>query len=197
MQSPSSDAGATRNRNKAKLWLVLALCAAPIGASYLAYYFWTPTLYVNHGELLTPLQLPDAPLTYLDGRATRVSELRGEWVLLVADSGACDEHCTRKLTYIRQVRLAQGKEKERVERMWLVTDESTPDPALLAQHPELIVVRGPTRELQAALPAARSAADYIYVVDPLGNLMMRYPPDADPRRMLKDVSRLLRHSKWK
>jgi cytochrome oxidase Cu insertion factor (SCO1/SenC/PrrC family) len=197
MQSASSDAPAPRARSTAKLWLVLALCAAPLVASYAAYFFWRPSQFVNHGELLEPRPLPDTTLTLLDGSTLRVSQLRGEWVLLVADRAACDEHCARKLTYIRQIRLAQGKEMERIERVWLLTDGAEPDPALLAVHPELYVAHARGSALIEALPASASVADYIYIVDPLGNLMMRYPPEADPRRILKDLSRLLRHSKWK
>ena len=81
--------------------------------------------------------------------------------------------------------------------MWLLTDPGAPDPALVAEHPVLHIVRANRNEILRALPAAASPADPIYVVDPLGNLMMRFPADSDPRRMLKDVSRLLRHSKWK
>jgi hypothetical protein len=197
MQSPSSDAGARHVRSRAKLWLVLALCAAPMIASFAAYYFWRPSQFVNHGELLEPRTLPDATLALVGGGALRLSDLRGEWVLLVADHGACDAHCARKLVYIRQIHLAQGREQERIERLWLVIDSTEPDAALIASHPELHVARAQGSELVRALPASGSVADYIYVIDPLGHVMMRYPPEADPRRMLKDLSRLLRHSKWK
>jgi hypothetical protein len=197
MQSLDSDASPPRARSAAKLWLVLALCAAPVLASYLAYHFWRPAHYVNHGELIEPRALPDATLATFDGGTLRVSELRGQWVLVVADAGACDAQCARKLTYIRQVRLAQGKQTDRVERLWLVTDDRMPDAALLAAHPDLRVTRAQASEVVQALPASGSPADYVYVLDPLGHVMMRYPPDADPRRMLKDLSRLLRHSKWK
>jgi cytochrome oxidase Cu insertion factor (SCO1/SenC/PrrC family) len=197
MSLPDSAGHAPAKRNRLTLWLVLALCAAPVLASYAAFYFWRPSEFVNHGELLEPRLLPDAPLTLLDGTRFDIASLRGQWVLLVADSATCDDHCARKLTYIRQVRLAQGKEKDRVARLWLLTDERLPDAQLLAQHPELIVARGHASDLVRALPADGTIASHIYVVDPLGHLMMRYPPEADPRRILKDVARLLRHSKWK
>lgn len=197
MQSPSSNAGAPRARSTAKLWVVLALCAAPMVASYAAYYLWRPTQFVNHGELLEARPAPDEALTLLEGAALRPSELRGEWVLVVADQAVCDAQCARKLTHIRQVYLAQGRNQDRVERLWLITDAGKPDAALLALHPELRVARAEGSALVASLPAERSVADYVYVIDPLGNLMMRFDADADPRLMLRDVSRLLRHSKWK
>ena len=201
MHSHNSDvvpvASPQPRRSRLTLWLILATCAAPIAASYIAYYFWQPTGHVNYGELIAPRALPDAPLQTAEGRSFRFSDLKGEWVLLTVDRAVCDERCRTHLVYTRQVRLAQGKEAERIERVWLLTDGGTPDPALLAEQPGLTVVRAADSELLRALPANASPADHIYVVDPLGNLMMRFPPNPDPRRILKDMARLLRHSKWK
>ena len=197
MQSPGSDAAAPRRRSARTLWVLLAVCAAPIVASYVAFYWWHPSSRVNYGELLPPRVMPDAPLERLDGGSFRFSELKGEWLLLVADSAQCDERCRLKLTYTRQVRLAQGREAERIERVWMVMDDAIPRPELLAEHPGLNVVRG-TRDSLEMLPSpVGSAADHIFVVDPLGHLMMRFPPNPDPGRILKDLSRLLRQSRWK
>ena len=195
MQLRSSAAGPARRPSPVTLWLVIAVCAAPLIASYLAYYWWRPSAQLNYGELLEPRPWPDEALA-TDARS-RLRALRGKWVLLTADRAACDERCRAKLTYLRQVRLAQGKESERIERVWLITDHGSPDPSLLDQHPGLIVLRAGAEDLERALPAVSAATEHIYVVDPLGNLMMRFPSDPDPRRILKDVSRLLRHSKWK
>jgi hypothetical protein len=197
MQSLNSDVNARVRRSKLSLWLILALCAAPIIGSYIAYYFWRPSGHVNYGELIEPRTLPDEPLQMLDGRPFRWRDVRGEWVLLIADRAGCDERCRTKLVYTRQVRLAQGRETGRVERLWLLTDAASPDPRLIAEHPGLRIVRADSSETVKILPANTSAAERIYVIDPLGNLMMRFPSDPDPRRMLKDLSRLLRHSQWK
>ncbi len=199
MQSLNSDPAASPRppRSRLTLWLIIAICAAPIVGSYVAYYFWQPSGHVNYGELIAPQPMPDAPLQAIDGRAFRFSESKGDWVLVVADRAECDARCRTDLVYTRQVRLAQGKETERVERVWLITDDGTPDPTLLAEHPGLRVVRAADSDVVRALPAKASPAGHIYVVDPLGNLMMRFPQDPDPRRILKDMARLLRHSKWK
>ena len=193
----SGELDARPRRSTAPLWLIVALCAAPIVGSYLAYYLWPPSGQVNYGELIEPRPLPDDELMLADGRTMRLSQLRGSWVMLVADDAACDESCRRKLTYMRQVRLAAGKEKGRVERMWLLMDSGTPEPALIQEHPGLAVVREQGSVIAKSLPATVSPAEHIYVVDPLGYVMMRFPRDADPKRVLKDISRLLRHSKWK
>lgn len=184
-------------RSLKTLWLLIAVCVAPIVASYAAFYFWQPSGHVNYGELLDPQPLPDAGLAGRDGARFSWSALGGRWVLTVADAGRCDEHCRRKLVYIRQIRLAQGREANRIERVWLLTDGTPPDASLLAQHPGLRIIQAAGSEALQRLPAAGTATDHVYLIDPLGNLMMRYPRDADPRRMLKDVARLLRHSKWR
>ena len=179
------------------LWLVLALCAAPVVASFVAYYWLQPSGHVNYGELLPPRPLPDATLAGLDARPFRFEDLKGSWVLLVVDKGACDERCLTKLVYTRQVRLAQGKNIERVRRVWLVTDDASPDTKMLAEQPDLITVRAAGSGVLGALPSGTTPAAHIYVIDPLGNLMMRFPENPDPRKILKDLARLLRHSEWK
>ena len=188
-----SDVKTGPRRNRWTLWLIVAVCAAPIVASYLAYYVWQPSGHVNYGELLEPRAMPDVALSTIDGRAFRFAELKSEWVLLVADASACDERCRTNLVYMRQVRLAQGKESGRIERVWLVTDNGTPSAELLAALPGLRVVHA--GEVLRAVPAL--AAGRIHLIDPLGNLMMRFPADPDPKRILKDVARLLRQSQWK
>lgn len=169
---------------------------APVLLSYALYFFWQPQSQTNYGELLEPRAMPDVAAARADGTPFRLSELRNKWVLLIAQPGACDAHCEQQLVYLRQLRLAQGKESDRIERVWLVADVTAPRPELLAQFPDLHVVKAAGTTLVAALPALQSPADHIYIIDPLGNVMMRYPRDADPRRMLRDLSRLLRHSKW-
>lgn len=198
MPSPASaeTASPATRRNRRTLWLILALCAMPLIASYAAFYLWQPSGQLNYGELIAPAPLPDSALVTPAGAPFRLSEAKGQWVLVKAAPGACDERCVRDLVYLRQVRLAQGKETARVRTVWLVSDGAQPDPALLAQHPDLEVARNAGAVI-GALPAPRSALEHVYVIDPLGNVMMRFPADPDPRKMLKDLSRLLRHSKWK
>ena len=197
MQSLATDANANARRNRRTLWLLFAVCAAPVVASYIAYNFWRPASHVNYGTLLEPHPLADVALTAVDGKPFRLSDLKGSWVLLTAAAARCDDRCRENLVYVRQVRLAQGKDSERVERVWLVTDDGTPTGALLAQHEGLHVVRDPQKTIVRALPAPRDSTEHIYLIDPLGNLMMRFPADPDPRRILKDVARLLRYSQWK
>jgi len=186
---------AVPKRSNATLWLIIALAAAPVAASYLIYYFWPPTRTVNYGELIEPRPLPDPQLALADGTAFRLSRLRGRWVLVSIDSGRCDERCDRKLLYMRQLRLTQGKEMERVERAWLVSDDAVPRPDAVAPYPGTWVVRAAGTGLLEQFPARGAASGHIYVIDPLGNLMMRFPRDPEPGRMIKDLSRLLKASR--
>jgi hypothetical protein len=183
-----------RRRGRRVALLILALCAAPTVAAWFAYFVWQPQSRTNYGELIEPRPVSDAELRRLDGDAFRFSQLRGRWVLLQVDSGACGEACRRKLVYMRQARLALGKEAERIERVWILGDAMAPDPDLLRVDRGLIVARAHGTFL-AELPSSGNPAEYIYVVDPLGSLMLRFPSEPDARRMLKDLARLLRASR--
>jgi cytochrome oxidase Cu insertion factor (SCO1/SenC/PrrC family) len=184
-----------RRRGRRVALLILALCAAPTVAAWLAYFVWQPQSRTNYGELIEPRSLSDPELRRLDGDAFRLSQLRGKWVLLQVDSGACGEPCRRKLVYMRQARLALGKDADRIERVWLLDDAAVPEPALLREHDGLKVARPARGLLLAELPSSGNPAGYIYVVDPQGTLMLRFPGEPDARRMLKDLVRLLRASR--
>jgi hypothetical protein len=181
-----------------KLLGVLLVCAAPVIASYLAYYVVPPSGRTNYGTLIEPQRpVPELRVSGLDGAPARFAALRGKWVLLHVDAGGCGRDCEAKLFALRQHRTMTGKERERVERAWLVTDAATPPAALLAEFEGTVVLRGDPTELAALLPVepGRRVEDYLYVVDPLGNLMMRFPADGEPSKIRKDISRLLKASR--
>ncbi len=160
-----------------------AVCAAPFVLGTAAYLFgWAPDTRGNYGELIAPRPLSGAP----------VDALHGKWLLVIFDTGACSAYCERKLYLMRQIRAAQGKDAGRVERVWALTDTARPRAELLGAIEGTHIV--PLREAPALQGFPADAADRIYVVDPLGNLMMSFPRDPDPSKMLKDVQRLLRLS---
>ena len=175
------------------LALILLVCVIPLVASYLAYYLWPPQSRMNYGTLIEPRPFPAAPIERFDGLRFSVTELRGRWVMLQVDSSGCSEPCRRKLYQMRQVRLTQGPEMSRIERVWLVRDDGPVEPALLREYGGTHVARAGSAML-SALPAEHDAADHIYLIDPLGNLMLRFPKDADPASMKKDLDRLLKVS---
>jgi cytochrome oxidase Cu insertion factor (SCO1/SenC/PrrC family) len=169
-------------RGRLKLLALAALFVAPFVLAWLAWRFeWASGNTSNYGELITPARpLAGAPL----------EALRGRWVLVTFDTAACDAYCERKLYFMRQIRRALNEDGERVARLWLLTDGERASPKLLAAIEGTHVARAGA--LAQRFPAEGALADHIYVVDPLGNLMMRYPRDPDPSRMLKDLQRLLR-----
>jgi hypothetical protein len=191
----SNAAPSTPRRSRVTLWLILAISVAPVAASYLLYYFWPPAHTVNYGELIEARALPDAVLTLSDGAPFRLSQLKGKWVLVSVDGGRCDAECEKKLVYMRQLRLTQGKDMDRVERAWLVSDTAAPRADAVSGFPGTWVAKAAGRGLIESFPAPRTPADHIYVIDPLGNLMMRFPRDPDTRRLIKDLSRLLKASR--
>jgi len=174
---------------------MLALTVAPVAASYLIYYFWPPSRTVNYGDLIETRRLPETRLTLADGTPFQLSRLRGKWVLVMVDSGACDASCQKKLYYMRQVRLAQGKEMERVERAFLINDGAAMAPDRMAPYAGTWMIRAAGSDVLPLLPAQGARSAHIYLIDPLGNLMLRYPPNPDPRRMIKDLQRLLKASR--
>jgi cytochrome oxidase Cu insertion factor (SCO1/SenC/PrrC family) len=185
---------AASRKKLTSLWLVLALTVAPVVASYLLYYFWQPEGRVNYGQLIEPLALPDPSLELVDGKTFRLSQLRGKWLIVMWDSGGCDASCDRKLLYMRQLRLTQGKNTDRVERVWLVSDEAALRPEVATQYEGTWIARARGAALIDLFPPQGSARDHIYLIDPLGNLMLRFPRNPDPKQMIKDLSRLLKAS---
>jgi len=187
-----------RKRGRWKLLLVVAVCAAPMIASYLTYYVIKPQSRTNYGALIDPRQYPIPPLgsTELDGKPASLEDYKGKWVMLQVAGGECDDACKTRLFAMRQLRLMQGKEMERIERVWLITDAKPLDTVLMREYDGTDMLRVDAKLLKAWLPTDEGTAmeDHIYIIDPLGNLMLRFPKDADPNKMKKDISKLLRAS---
>jgi cytochrome oxidase Cu insertion factor (SCO1/SenC/PrrC family) len=192
--SPQNDARlASSVRQRARrtlLWLV-AVGVAPVVASYAAYHFFPRESRTNYGTLLPTIPAPALAGTRVDGAPFQLADLRGRWVLLMADSGRCDAPCQRRLYATRQARTMQGTEQERIVRLWLVIDDALPDNAILVQHPGLIVAR----VSPVAVGALPGGADAIYLIDPLGNLVLRYSDDPDIKGINRDLERLLKISR--
>ncbi len=178
-----------------KMLLVLAVCAAPVIASYVSFYFLKTEGRTNYGTLVEVKPLPAAALTLLDGKPFKLGEFKGKWVLVTQDSGDCAEACIKKLYAMRQVRLMEGKDKDRIERAWLITDDGALSTMTMREYDGTRMLRARGAALLKEFPAPQRAQDHIYLIDPLGNLVLRFPKDADPARMKKDLDRLLKYSR--
>lgn len=190
---------ASRTRiGRLKMLAVLLVCASPVIASYLTYYVIRPEGRRNFGELVQPQRaLPDLTARTLDGKAFNVKELKGQWLLVSVSSGACTEACARHLYLQRQLREGLGKEKERMDWVWLVNDATPVVDALLPALKDATTVRVPPAELSSwfAPQAGHALEDHLYLVDPLGNWMMRFPANLDAQaapKVKRDLDRLLR-----
>ena len=201
MPAPGDDVAQRTASGRRKMLLVLAICAAPVIASYLAYFVIRPESRTNYSELIEPLRpIPaDLPLADLQGAPVRSESLKGQWLLVVVSGGACDAQCEQQLWLQRQLREALGRDRDRVDKLWLLSDAAPPRPQTLqaiTTHTSTTVLRVPRAALGQWLQpgAGHALEDHLYIVDPLGNWMMRVPVRPEPTRLKRDMERLLRAS---
>ncbi len=195
-----------RRRGRRTLVLVTALFMLPVVlATVLFVTGWRPSgRSLQYGELLAPRPIGDAALSSVDGGTLRLSELQGRWALVVFDTLPCDDRCQANLYSVQQVRLAQGRDARRVERLFITlapaeqqlrADLAGRYPGLRVMHAAPAVVSALARDFVTADGTALDGLAHVYVVDPNGNLVMSYPPGTDPSGMRKDLARLLRLSR--
>lgn len=210
MPSPGIDDAAARRTasGRLKMLLVLAVCAAPVIASYVAYFVVRPAARSNYAELIEPLRpIPrDLLLTDLQGQRVEPASLKRQWLLVVVAGGACDAVCEKQLWLQRQLRETFGRDKDRVDKLWLIPDGQTPRAETLAAVgvgvgagggvAPATVLRVDAAQLSEWLQAApgHSLGEHLYLVDPMGAWMMRAPPNPDAAKLKRDIERLLRAS---
>lgn len=183
-----------------KMLLVLLVCAAPVVASYFTYFVIRPQTRSNYGELILPTRsLPDLGLRTLAGVPVASRALHGQWLLVLVGPSACDEACDRRLFMQRQFREMLGRESERIDKIWLITDDAPLSPRLLAAIgavPAVTALRADAAAVARWLApqAGHTLEEHLYVVDPMGEWMMRMPVQPEPARVKRDLDRLLRAS---
>jgi hypothetical protein len=199
---PAPDAAAQRTRvGRWKMFAVLAVCAAPVVASYFTYFVIRPEGRANYGALIAPARpMPALPLASLDGVGVAAESLKGQWLLVAVGPGACERVCQTRLHSQRQLREMTGRDRDRIDKVWFVTDDTPIDPKLrsaLAAGAPTRMLRVPHAELARWLEPApgQSLHEHLYVVDPMGGWMMRAPAELDPMKFKRDIERLLRASK--
>ncbi|MGY0197241.1 SCO family protein [Leptothrix sp. BB-4] len=180
-----------------RMLLILLMCAAPVIASYFTYYVIRPQSHTNYSTLIMPPRALPAPaqlsLQDLAGQPVDPRSLRGQWLLVVVADGACDATCEKLLYAQRQLREGLGRDKDRVDRVWLVTGQA-PREAVLPAMAQATVLRAIDGQLASWLEpeAGRQLGEHLYLVDPHGQWMMRMPVDFDPAKVRRDLDRLLR-----
>ncbi len=187
-------------RGRRNMLLMALVCAAPVIASYFTYYVVRPEGRRSYGELIEPQRpLPSITGTTLDGRPVGLPSLQGQWLLVSVAGGACDAQCERHLYLQRQLREGLGKDKDRLDWVWLVPDDAPVRAALQPALQQATVLRVDAAQLARWLAPApgRQLSDHLYVVDPRGHWMMRFPPGDDmdaATKVRKDLGRLMRAS---
>jgi hypothetical protein len=194
-------------RSRFAIILLFVIFAAPVILAWLVYYVfpeWQPSGSTNHGQLVDPVRpLPSFRLDTVSNGVIDETFLRGKWTLVYWIAGDCDASCIEQLYRLRQVRLAQGKNIDRLQRLMLWADRDVSESRrtdVQRLYPGLViapVAEAPQKELTRVF--ALDAADVLkgrraYLVDPLGNLMMVYEPEDDPGGMIKDLEKLLKWS---
>jgi cytochrome oxidase Cu insertion factor (SCO1/SenC/PrrC family) len=188
---------------RVKFVLMFILFALPITASYLMFFFWKPKATNNFGELITPvIAMPQEQFTITDGKDAPQNVLdkglRGKWLMVTRDSGTCDEACGKKLYTMRQARLILSKELDRVVRVVLVDDATPLSPQMQQDFAGAAFVAAKDSAWLAKLPReandATNGRGYIYAIDPMGNLFMRYKADEDIKELAADFRRVLKAS---
>lgn len=179
---------------RTKFLLLVGLFVLPVLAAYLSYYGWRPAAHNNYGDLITATPLQHLAGVRYDGTPLNLEALQGKWVMVHVGPANCDAACVNQLYLMRQTRIAQGKGQSRIERLWVLTDSARVDPALFQEYTGLHVWRPADAAFVEQFPAETSREGHIYLVDPLGNLMLRFPEQPEPKRIMKDLKLLLKAS---
>ncbi|HEY1057200.1 MAG TPA: cytochrome C oxidase subunit I [Limnobacter sp.] len=203
---PSSPNTSSTRSGRRTIVLVFLTCALPIVAAFYLYFVNKPDVTNNYGTILDP-QIPVSATVFknINGDDFSMQSLKGKWVLIQVMSSQCDQVCQNALFFQRQARASKGKDQSRIERVVFVTDNGPLETQLLRAFPNVHFVRAGEADLANWLPlsqgivgtkgveAVGSIRDHVFMADPLGHVMMRFPPNAQLEfdKFRKDISRLL------
>lgn len=190
-----------RRRSMFTFWMVLLVTAAPFIASTFFYFVVKPVGKPSYGQLIEPQRpVPALKLTTLSGKPVDLRNYNGYWMMIVAGPAACDRSCQSLLYDIRQFFIAAGDDRYRVARIWLVTDAGPVNPGVFEPAQGTVILRAHPEQLKKWLPlaAGEHLEGPIWLVDPLGNLMMSFPSNPDPLKTLAVFKKLLYNTAgWK
>lgn len=203
MPLPAEVAKADAQRTLMGRWKMLTLmlvCASPVIASYFTYYVLRPEGRSVYGELIEPQKdMPKLTVSDINGQSVVLDSLRGQWLLVTVSPAACEERCQQNLYLSRQLREVLGRDKDRIERVWLVTDQATVDAKLQPLMYQVAALQMSSEVVQNWITPGpgQKPEDHLYVVDPMGNFMMRFPANMGVEgasKAKRDLSRLLKAS---
>ena len=173
---------------KKEFWMLLAMFVLPIAFGTLFFYA-NPNYFsestVNYGELVRPVIVIDESDIKIDGEAS----LQGTWTMVYVSSH-CDEACEKAVADMKTIRTLMNADMRRIQRMIIIEDNSTP----ISNNEGLIKARATSKKLTEGLKEYTENA--IYLIDPIGNIMLYYEPqNIDIRLVIKDLKRLFKYSR--
>lgn len=190
--NPPAAAVAPFGQRKGRLILlaIVAIGALPLLAALYFRYVSPPAVKATVGQPLDPVPLPFELLRRMDGEALAHPEVSGKWLVIFAAPGGCDERCQQALYLTRQARTAQGRNMARIDRLWLITDATTPAAGLMAVHPDLVAVKATDAKVLQLLGGSESR--HINLVDRRGLLVFRYSDDPEPKDFIRELGKLIK-----
>jgi hypothetical protein len=195
----SAEVAAKTRRGRWTMLFLLLVCTAPVIASYFTYYVIRPEGKRNYGELIDPQRpIPALMVTDANGVQQPLTQWKDQWLLISVADGACDATCQQHLYWQRQLRETLGKEKDRLDWVWLRTGNTLPNPETQAATAKAEVLAVDAAALAQWLQPApgQRLEDHLYLVDPIGNWMMRFPAQPDLKQVKRDIDRLMRASSF-
>lgn len=195
---------ARTRKGRFKMMLLLLFCASPVIASYFTYYVIRPSGgQTNYGTLVQPQRPIPPAIRVVDeqGVAKPLTDFKGKWLMIMVHGSACDVACTEQLFMMRQTRISQGAERDRVVPVWMITDDGPVDARLTEAYNDknaaVRFLRASTADLDAWLPleSGGDVREHLFLVDPIGNLMMRFPTDPDPAKLRSELMKLLKYNR--
>lgn len=202
----AASAPAKLNKSRITILLVFLTCALPIVAAFYLYFFNKPDGTNNYGTILDPqVNVSTDVFKNINGDDFSMKQVADKWVLIQVINSDCDEVCQNTMYFQRQARASKGKEQGRIERVVFVTDNGPLETLLLRQFPDVHFVRASEDQIKSWLPLEQgivgnkgsadigTVRDHVFVADPLGHVMMRFPPNNTLQfdKFRKDISRLL------
>ena len=168
-----------------KLLAMFLACSLPVLLAIFVFFVVKPTGEASFGQLIHPARpMPSVSLLNEKSQSFELAQLKGQWLLVTVDSGACAADCAQHLFIQRQLREMLNKDKDRVDRIWLVVDDAPINPEIQALLTDATILRVTTPVLHAWLGelSVAEAAQQLYVMDPQGHAMLRMPADMNGKQ---------------
>jgi cytochrome oxidase Cu insertion factor (SCO1/SenC/PrrC family) len=199
---PANNAIAGKKKNPYTVWFVVLAFVAPVALAYIMFFFVDVKSFINHGEILNPIvHISSFKLTDEDNEIIPQAELTFKWRLISFVGKECDQSCESRLYDTRQIHTSLGKDQHRLSRMFIHLEPASESLNKLIdeEHENVIHVNGDVGVIKKALGVnIRSDASItnneIYIMDPMGNVMMRFTQEQPNKEFLYDLKKLLKAS---